>query len=316
MPEGVVQDRPAAAVAAGTAGQRAASSRPVRAELGRFLKARRAKVRPEEVGLAPGPRRRTPGLRREEVALLAGVGITWYTWLEQGRPINASVQILDAIARTLRLDHAERDHLYRLADVPSIPDDASGDCLAPEVQIVLDGMVGLPAAVYNGRYDLLASNRSYRALFPSMAVAPPGECNALWQMSTVPACCCALSNRDVELPQMVATFRAAFARHLGEPAWTAFVRRLCAASPDFARLWATHDVAGPSTRLKLFQHVLGGVLKTISTSFAVSAMPEARMIVYTPVDDGDRELLADVLDHPYRPIGCPLHRHLPAPPRG
>jgi len=283
-----------------------------RTELAQFLRSRRARLAPADVGLPPGLRRRTPGLRREEVAQLAGVGVTWYTWLEQGRSINASVQILDAIARTLRLDQAEREHLYRLADVPSVPDEAPGGCLAPEVQTALDSMMGLPAAVYNGRYDLLASNRAYRALFPTMAVAPSAERNALWQMFTMPACCCAVANRDVELPQMVATFRAAFARHLGEPAWTAFVRRLTAASPDFARMWATHDVAGPSTRLKLFQHVLGGTLKTISTSFAVSATPEARMIVYTPVDDGDRELLADVLDQPHRPIGCPLHRHLPS----
>src|SRR5215467_12971930 len=91
-----------------------------RAELAAFLRNRRERITPEEAGLAPGTRRRTSGLRREEVAILAGVGVTWYTWLEQGRPINASTQVLDAVARTLRLDHAEREHLYRLADVPEV----------------------------------------------------------------------------------------------------------------------------------------------------------------------------------------------------
>ena len=297
-------------------GRLAAGSR--RTELAQFLRSRRARITPADVGLPPGLRRRTPGLRREEVAQLAGVGVTWYTWLEQGRPINASVQILDAISRTLRLDQAEREHLYRLADVPSVPDGPPGGCLSPEVQTVLDGLVPLPAAVYNGRYDLLACNRSYHALFPGLVEAPAPERNALWQMFMVPDCCCAVANKDVELPQMVATFRAAFARHLGEPAWTAFVRRLSAASPEFARMWATHDVAGPSTRLKLFQVVLGGVLKTVSTSFAISATPEARLIVYTPVDDGDRELLADVVERPSQLIGCALHRktvELTAPQR-
>src|SRR3954469_10060604 len=90
-----------------------------RAELAAFLRSRRARITPADVGLPPGFRRRTPGLRREELAQLAGVGVTWYTWLEQGRAINASVQVLDAIARTLRLDEAEREHLYRLADVPA-----------------------------------------------------------------------------------------------------------------------------------------------------------------------------------------------------
>jgi transcriptional regulator with XRE-family HTH domain len=279
-----------------------------RTELAQFLRSRRARITPADVGLPPGLRRRTPGLRREEVAQLAGVGVTWYTWLEQGRPINASVQILDAISRTLRLDQAEREHLYRLADVPSVPDGPPGGCLSPEVQTVLDGLVPLPAAVYNGRYDLLACNRSYHALFPGLVEAPVPERNALWQLFMVPECCCTVANRDVELPQMVATFRAAFARHLGEPAWPAFVRRLSAASPEFAQMWATHDVAGPSTRLKLFQFVLGGVLKTVSTSFAISATPEARMIVYTPVDDDDRALLADVVERPFRLVGCALHR--------
>src|SRR3982751_4853363 len=129
-----------------------------RSELAEFLRSRRARLSPIDAGLPPARRRRTPGLRREEVAQIAGVGVTWYTWLEQGRPINASVQILDAIARTLRLDQAERAHLYRLAEVPAVPDPASSDILSPEIQPILDSMALTPAAVYNGRYDVLAWN--------------------------------------------------------------------------------------------------------------------------------------------------------------
>ncbi|WP_157111973.1 helix-turn-helix domain-containing protein, partial [Nocardia beijingensis] len=92
-----------------------------RAELGAFLKSRRARISPEDVGIPTGTRRRTPGLRREEVAQLSGIGITWYTWLEQGREINVSVQVLNSVARTLSLDAAEKAHLYRLADVPTVP---------------------------------------------------------------------------------------------------------------------------------------------------------------------------------------------------
>ncbi|HEY2671883.1 MAG TPA: helix-turn-helix transcriptional regulator [Rugosimonospora sp.] len=112
------------------------SSRTVprrRSELTDFLRARRARLTPQDVGLAPGSRRRTAGLRREEVAQLAGVGVTWYTWLEQGRPINASVQVLDAVARTLRLDEVERAHLYRLADVPALSQDSGRGAVPPEV---------------------------------------------------------------------------------------------------------------------------------------------------------------------------------------
>ena len=97
-----------------------------RAELGQFLKARRAGLSPAQFGMPDGSRRRTPGLRREELALLAGVGVTWYTWLEQGREINASVQVLDALARTLRLDRAEREHLYRLAEASPLLAGADG----------------------------------------------------------------------------------------------------------------------------------------------------------------------------------------------
>src|SRR6266513_6066395 len=95
-----------------------ASGHGRRAELAAFLRARRERITPEQAGLPPGTRRRTPGLRREEVAQLSGVGVTWYTWLEQGRQINASAQVLEAVARTLRLDPAEREHLFRLADLP------------------------------------------------------------------------------------------------------------------------------------------------------------------------------------------------------
>src|SRR3984885_2424340 len=113
-----------------------------RTELAAFLRARRARIQPEAVGRPPGTRRRTAGLRREELAQLAGVGVTWYTWLEQGRKINASVQVLDAIATTLRLDGTERGHLFRLADVPGTA--AQADCvegtLPPEVQRIPDAV--------------------------------------------------------------------------------------------------------------------------------------------------------------------------------
>ncbi|GIH13692.1 helix-turn-helix transcriptional regulator [Rugosimonospora africana] len=280
-----------------------------RVELAQFLRSRRARIRPDDVGIPTGLRRRTPGLRREEVAQLAGVGVTWYTWLEQGRPINASVQILDAIARTLRLDYAERAHLYRLAEVPAVVAEDTHEELSREVQTVLDSLEPLPAVVYSGRYDLLAWNRTYAALLPGAVDAAPQERNVLWQMFTVPGCCSAMARREVELPRLVATFRAAFARHLGEPSWTGFVRRLCAASPEFARMWANHDVAGPGNQLKAFQNVLGRTLSTVSTSFAVSATPEARMVVYTPVDDQARELLKLVTLNPPTEIGCPKHRH-------
>src|ERR1700719_3202666 len=122
--------------------QRAGERR--RAELGKFLKARRARLSPGDFGMPPGSRRRTPGLRREEVAQLSGVGVTWYTWLEQGRQINASPQVLGAVARTLLLDQAEREHLFRLADLPDAATAAGGtpgcEQVLPEVQEIIDAL--------------------------------------------------------------------------------------------------------------------------------------------------------------------------------
>ncbi|WP_182899248.1 helix-turn-helix domain-containing protein [Microbispora sp. H10830] len=278
-----------------------------RDELAAFLRSRRERIRPEEVGLPPGLRRRTPGLRREEVAQLAGVGVTWYTWLEQGRPINASVQVLDAIARTLRLDAAEREHLYRLADLPEIADPGGGrDALDAEVHVILRHLDPLPASVYNGRYDLLAWNTSYGALFGGLIGQPPRDRNVLWRVFTLPDCCCPFVNKDEELPQMVATLRAAFGRHVGEPAWTGFVTRLSAVSPEFARMWATHDVARPGTRMKLFKHSSVGLIRVTSTSMALPAPPETRVVVYTPMDDESRQRLEWLRAHP-ETARCPLH---------
>jgi transcriptional regulator with XRE-family HTH domain len=264
-----------------------------RAELAAFLRSRRERISPEDAGLAPGLRRRTAGLRREEVAQLSGVGVTWYTWLEQGRPINASAQVLDAVARTLRLDPQEREHLYRLTDPASGPPAAPPDgLLAPEIQQILDGLTTLPASIVNERSDLLAWNAAYAALFPGVVAVPAEHRNTLWLCFTHPACCHPFVNRADQLGRMVAQLRAAYGRHVGEPAWTGFVRRLQAASPDFVRLWAEHEVANPATYLKLFRHPVYERLAVTTNSLAVMAVPGTRMVVYTPADEATRRAVA------------------------
>jgi len=282
---------------------------PRREDLAQFLRSRRARIAPADVGLPEGRRRRTPGLRREEVAQLAGVGVTWYTWLEQGRAINASVQVLDAIARTLRLDRAEREHLYLLAGLPSVPDPAE-TCLPAEVQSVMDALSPVPAVVYSGRYDALAWNGSYATIFPRLTGAPVAERNVLWQMFTTPACCSAIGNRAVEVATMVATFRAAYARRMGEPTWVSFVDRLSAVSEEFAAMWARHDVASPALRVKIFVQNLGRPdIRTTTTSFAVAGTPDARMVVYLPVSEADRVSLEQLLLEPPTITRCTFHQH-------
>ena len=265
-----------------------------RTELGTFLRSRRERLSPEDVGLPPSLRRRTPGLRREEVAQLAGVGVTWYTWLEQGRPINASTQVLDSIARTLKLDPDEHSHLYRLADVPSLaPVIESAVALAPQVQMVLDELASI-ACVINERFDLLAWNRSYQLAFPGITNYLGKYRNSLWNLFTSPGCCHPFVNRAEEMPKMVGTLRASYAHHVGEPHWEHFIKDLLDNSPKFAKLWAQHDVGGYGTRVKIFQHPAIGRLHFKSVSMGLHDAPGARMVVYTAADERTAEAMRDL----------------------
>ena len=267
-----------------------------RHELAAFLRSRRERITPEDVGLPGGFRRRTAGLRREEVAQLAGVGVTWYTWLEQGRPIRASASVLEAVARTLRLDTVERQHLFRLAEMPdtTVPDHG-GQLLRPEIQAILDGLSPMPASVVTERYDILAWNAAYTVLFPRTAEIRPADRNSLLYCFTRSACCSAIENQGDQRAAMVAQLRAAYGHHVGDPAWTGFIRRLEAASPEFAAMWATQDVAQPASYAKVFRHPLYPRLEMTSTSFAVQAAPGTRMVVYTPVDAGTRAAMAQLI---------------------
>ncbi|MEU6590955.1 helix-turn-helix transcriptional regulator [Streptomyces sp. NPDC046881] len=264
-----------------------------RPELAAFLRTRRARVTPADVGMPPGFRRRTPGLRREEVAQLSGVGVTWYTWLEQGRPINASPQVLDAVARTLRLDPPEREHLYRLAEVPFQPDPQGLiRQISPEVQGIIDALDPMLAVVYNSRYDVLATNAAYRDLFLVPETVRIGLPNVLWTLFTLPEGTCPLVHRETELPLMVATLRSSYGRHVGEPAWEEYIRGLSAASPWFAELWASGEVTPPGPRVKTFRHAAVGKMRMTSQSLSIDGMPECRIVVYSPADEDARTKIA------------------------
>ncbi|HEX6519003.1 MAG TPA: helix-turn-helix transcriptional regulator [Streptosporangiaceae bacterium] len=267
-----------------------------RTELAAFLRSRRERISPEDVGLPAGQRRRTAGLRREEVAQLAGVGVTWYTWLEQGRQIHASVQVLDAVAKTLQLDAVERQHLFRLAEMPDTAV-LDGGCLQlrPEVQQILDQLNPMPANVVSERFDIAAWNSAYAALFPRTPDLPVSERNTLYQCFTVPECCRAFQNGEQQRAAMVAHLRAAYGRHVGDPAWTAFIKRMEAASPEFAAMWATQDVAHPASYTKVFRHPLYDKLLMTSTSLSVQGCPGARMVIYTPADVETRKAMEMIM---------------------
>ncbi len=262
-----------------------------RAELGGFLKARRARLRPEDLGLPPGPRRRTPGLRREEVALLAGVGVSWYTWLEQGRPINASWQVLDAVARVLQLDGPERWHLYRLAEAMPVRSWATAAVVPEAVRDVLRSLDPLPAVLLNGRFDVIESNSAHEDMFSDWHSLPCVHKNLLWCAITEPRAAELLLNYDEEIPHLVARLRAAYAQHIGDPEWDEDIRRLTVLSREFADLWARHEVAGPQARTLRFRFPCAGPITLTRTEMDIPAVPDLRIAVYSPADDDSRARL-------------------------
>jgi hypothetical protein len=278
--------RPAAAAKPSAAAKpRSASVNPTRIELGRFLKACRAKLQPEDLGMAPGPRRRTPGLRREEVALMAGVGLTWYTWLEQGRPINASAQVLDAISRTLRLDAAGRWHLYRLAEATPLRTWCGPEHVPDTARAIVRSLDPLPANLINSRYDIVESNAAHEELFWDWHSMPCVHKNLLWCCVTEPTAREKFPDYDAAIPHLVARLRAAYGRHVGDEDWEEDIRRLTELSPEFAAIWARQEVAGPAEYTQRFLHPEVGLLTFVSTELEVSGFPELRISVNTPADD-------------------------------
>ncbi|HEX5118998.1 MAG TPA: helix-turn-helix transcriptional regulator [Pseudonocardiaceae bacterium] len=263
-----------------------------RSELGAFLKACRGKVRPTDVGLPDGTRRRTSGLRREEVAMLAGVGVTWYTWLEQGRPINASTQVLESVARTLRLDMAQTRHLYQLAEATPMRRWA-GTAVVPEtVHAVLEALAPNPAVLVNGLLDVLAYNSGYGELFREWHTGRCVHQNLLWCCVTEPSARLKVAGYDEEVRHMVARVRAEYGAHVGDPEWEEDIRRLLEVSDEFAELWARHEVAEPQVRTRIYHIQPYRQLTFTGSELAVAACPGLRIQVQTPADDATRAILA------------------------
>jgi transcriptional regulator with XRE-family HTH domain len=277
--------------AAGSARARSNGSALKRRELGAFLRSRRERLRPEHVGLPPSRRRRTPGLRREEVAQLAGVGVTWYTWLEQGRDIHPSAQVLDAIARTLQFDAHEHSHLFTLAGVATttIADECHGLC--PTVQPLLDQLEPFPACAVNARLDLLGYNRVYGSFFDDLDTMPIEDRNLLWLSFTHPDWRRAIVDWDDSVGRMVAEYRAEMAEHLDDPAWKAMVARLHRASPEFTSLWERHDVQAVESRTKRAMHPTAGLLLIDYTNLWLDQRHGTRIIAFTPADERTRRRL-------------------------
>jgi transcriptional regulator with XRE-family HTH domain len=266
-----------------------------RREIAAFLRSRRERISPEQVGLPPSRRRRTPGLRREEVAQLAGVGVTWYTWLEQGRDINASPQVLDAIARTLQFDAHEHAHLFTLAGLPTITTIADEcDALCPTARLLIEQLEPYPASVLNARFDLLAFNRVYASFFDDLETMPLEDRNCLWLAFTHPRWHEVIVDWDEAVSRMVAEYRAAMAERIDDPAWRSLVDRLHRASPEFTAVWERHDVVGMESRLKRTLHPQVGLLRLDYTNLWLDQRLGIRIVTFTPADEQTSERLQEL----------------------
>lgn len=262
-----------------------------RHELAAFLRSRRERITPEQVGLPRGARRRTPGLRREEVAHLSAVGVTWYTWLEQARDIHVSVQVLDALARTLMLDGGERAHLFQLAAATDPTPAANCEGITDAVRMHLDQLDPLPACVQNSRYDILAYNRAYARLFCDLDAIPPEDRNCMLLVHTHPDWRSAIVHLEETMRLMAAKLRASMAGHLSEPAWKMLVKRLQAESPEFRENWERYEVVVGRTKVKQFRNPYVGLLTLHHTDLWLSPDHGARLVSYTPVDEECRARL-------------------------
>lgn len=259
-----------------------------REDLAAFLRSRRAAVRPEDVGLPGGGRRRAPGLRREEVAFLAGVSVTWYTWLEQSRPVNASRAVLDALARALRLTDAEHAHLLALADrSPSEPAPATAEPAPDALRRVIGALDPNPAYVLGPRWEYLAWNRGQGLLYPAAAALPDPERNLLSIVFTDPAARTLFADWEEEARHMLRQFRADTTAIRDDAAVTALVGRLSAASPEFAAWWETRDVAGFHTRLRRYRHPRAGDLLFEYQQLVPAEWPGLRIVCHLPVPGDD-----------------------------
>ena len=256
-----------------------------RRELAVFLRNRRERIAPQQVGLPPGGRRRTSGLRREEVAQLAGIGVTWYTWLEQGRDIVVSDSVLEAIARTLLLEPQERSHLFTLAGAQ--PPALQYECpvVTPAMRVLLEKMDPFPVGIQSPRYDLLAYNRTYARMIDDLEQIPPDERNTLWLSFTHPAWRVGLVDWEDAVSRMVAQYRAAMAEHVGEPGWKSLLKRLRAVSPEFVEVWERHEVRAPENHTKRFLNPLVGLMQFHHTHLWLGPQHGTRMVSYVPADD-------------------------------
>ncbi|MER5306493.1 helix-turn-helix transcriptional regulator [Streptomyces sp. NPDC002773] len=256
-------------------------------ELREFLMSRRARVSPAEVGLPDGgARRRTPGLRREEVAVLAGVGVSWYQWLEQGRDITVSPQVLDSVARVLRLSPAERRHLYVLAALnpPALEAAPEDRDMCDGLRRLIDAWMPFPAHIMDVYWNTVLYNDAAAIV---LGMRPEISQNCLVDFFTDPLYRSRMGHWEELAPKVVAQFRSACSECPDDEGFRAVVEEAKEASPEFAELWERRDILPGGQNRKEMEHPLVGTLVVEATQLRVPARPDLVIVMHTPLPEAD-----------------------------
>ncbi|QAY94850.1 transcriptional regulator [Methylovirgula ligni] len=255
--------------------------------LGTYLKDRRTRLDPAAFGLS-GTRRRTPGLRREEVAQRANISPTWYTWLEQGRGGAASADVLDRIARALMLTDVEREHLFLLGlGRPPEVHYKAAEGVTPRLQRVLDALESSPAFIKTPIWDVVAWNRAAAAVLTDYATLEIEKRNILRLLFCEPYIRARQTDWDNVARFVVAAFRTDVARAGAADYVKSFVEELCRESPEFAAIWSTNNVRTYGEGTKHMRHPVAGVIEMEYSTFAVDGRPDLGMVVYNPATPAD-----------------------------
>ncbi|QIR29738.1 helix-turn-helix transcriptional regulator [Kluyvera genomosp. 3] len=266
-----------------------------RKQLGAFLRARRESLDPQRLGLPRSGRRRTPGLRREEVAMLADVGVTWYTWLEQGREVNPSAAVMQAVAEALQCSALETRHLFVLAGLTPLESANVPPCegISPGTRRMLDSLLPQPASIQKPDFDIVAWNDAFcRLMGVDFSTIPEDDRNCIYLYLTHPGWRSRLANRGT-LATFVSYFRAAMAEHRGNPAWENKLARFFAASSEFEALWhQRYEVRGVENQIKNFQHPEFGHFQLQQMYWYSAPRNGSRLLVYLPVDEVGEAVLA------------------------
>ena len=266
-----------------------------RRELAEFIVSRRRRLDPEDFGLSRR-RRRTPGLRREEVASFAGVSLSWYTFLEQARDISVSTGVLDGIARALRLDAHEREHLFRLAGHP--PSGAGGSRAlqwSPTLQALLDALAPNPATIITPWFEYVAWNDPASRIVPNFLGHGTGPHNLVRYLFNDPAAMRVLEHWEGACTTSVALLRAAAARNPGSPEFERLVADLRVQSAGFAEMWERHEVAGRKSMSPVVVHPEVGRLTFREVDLLVADNPELQVVLFLPDDHDDTRAKLDYL---------------------